>query len=75
MELHQISLDKTVNFAIHHTVNIRRLKARPMILDTPIVEDITANLASPLYFLLACLYFCLLGLALFLSPVIQLALQ
>ena len=69
MKFHQKGFDKTINLSIHYTVYVRRLKVCSMIFNTSVIKHITANLASPLNFLLACLYFSLLGLALFQSPV------
>ena len=58
-ELHEISLDKTVYFAIHHAIHIRGLVVGAMVFDALIIKDIGAYLAAPLYLLLASLYLCL----------------
>ena len=38
--LHKVLLDKTVQIAIHNSLNIRSLEARAVILDTAVIEDI-----------------------------------
>ena len=46
-----------------------------MVLNTPVIEDVTSNLASPLYLLLSSLYLCFLRKSLLHSPVVKLALE
>ena len=53
MKFHQKGFDKTINLSIHYTVYVRRLKVCSMIFNTSVIKHITANLASPLNFLLA----------------------
>lgn len=43
-ELHQVSLDESIDLAVHDALDIAGLEACAMILDTLVVEDIRADL-------------------------------
>ena len=63
-KLHKVSLDKAIDFAVHHAVHIARLKARAVILHAAVVKHVAAYLATPLNLLLAGLNLSLFRLAL-----------
>ena len=74
-KLHQVCLDKFINIAIHHSIDIAGLVVGAVVFHAAIIEDIRADLASPFNFLLARLHFSL-RLATFLQlQFIQLATQ
>src|SRR3712207_2882035 len=57
---HQVSFDKVVDLAIHHSVHIRSLMIGAVILHPAVVEHVAPYLRSPLDLLLSRLYLCLL---------------
>ena len=71
-KLHEVSLDEVVNLAVHHTAYITCLIVSAVILHSPVVEDIRANLTAPLYLLLTSLNLLLLCHLLLQGTVIEL---
>ena len=71
-ELHEIGFDEAVYFAVHHAADIAGLIVGAMVLDAAVVEDVTANLAAPLYLLLARLNLGLFGASLLEGAVVEL---
>ena len=74
-ELHQVGLDESVDFSVHHTIYIRGLIARAVVFHTAVVKDITSDLTSPLYLFLSCFDLGLSLHALLHGTVIELTLQ
>ena len=52
-ELHKVGFDKAIDVAVHHSIDIGGLIVGAMVFDTAVVEDIGANLTTPLYLLFA----------------------
>ena len=69
-ELHEIGFDEAVYLAVHHAANIAGLVIGAVVLDAAVIEYVTANLAAPLYLLLAGL-----NLGLFGASFLQLSLK
>lgn len=49
---HEVGLDKIIYLAVHYGLYMARLVPRAVILDSPIIEDVAADLCTPLDFLL-----------------------
>src|SRR5699024_5209429 len=69
---HQVGLDEGIQVAVHHRLDSRGLHARAMVFHTPVVEDIGADLRSPLDLLLRSLERLLRGHAFIQFPLVEL---
>lgn len=58
-EFHQVSLDKAIDFTIHHATHIACLESCAVVFDASVVKHIASDLASPFNFLFARLDFSL----------------
>lgn len=61
-KFHEVRLDESVDFAVHHAVHVARLESRAMVFHAAVVKHVASDLASPFNFffpasILACAAF------------------
>ena len=44
---HEVRLDESVDFAVHHAVHVARLESRAMVFHAAVVKHVASDLASP----------------------------